>query len=735
MQSSRNSNKFETLQVARKEARGSARSVTWALLLVLASVQSVCVEFAMAFQDPADLDMVSTPNSLEESMDSPRFAELAGDDIPANTILIEGDILVRRNIFNNTGFQGAVAASNLWPGGIVPYVFDSAVSSSNRNAMLAAMAEWEAVANVDFVLRSNQADYVYIQDSSGNSSYVGRIGGRQEIKIYNWDYRFIMAHELAHALGVWHEQSRSDRDQYIEVIYSNIQSGLENNFDIHSNARMFGPYDFDSIMHYPGCAFTRCSSCNSSCYTIRARPAYASQQSRMGQRDRLSAGDVAGMQGLYGARTPVPSQPDLRIQSISQQPSSPAVGQSVQFSVVVRNDGGAVATSFDVGFFGHASTEPTQSCSAPYRQTVQGLGASQSTTLTFTTTYVTAGSVTAWAWADVCAVVSESSETNNRQSRGFQVGAGSSDDVFEPNNSFETARALSVSTFNLQCLDDDFFTLETVAGNVTVTINGPQGDLDMSFWHRQNGDWLRYDSTSSSSNERITAPVPEGLHYIRVWPYGGATSSYTLSISFDASAPDLLVESIEASPSSISQDSSTMVTVRVRNVGTARSSALMVGLNAGTSEADCSSSTVSVPGLNPGASEEVNFFGVRFSSPATHTLTATADACRSVTESSESNNSRSTQIVVTAPPPADRDRDGIPDAADNCPSDYNPSQSDKDRDGKGDACDATDPPKCQADMCGTCVPATMMATAAGLLGFGSLSLRSSRRRRAINQLA
>ena len=39
-------------------------------------------------------------------------------------------------------------------------------------------------------------------------------------------------------------------------------------------------------------------------------------------------------------------------------------------------------------------------------------------------------------------------------------------------------------------------------------------------------------------------------------------------------------------------------------------------------------------------------------------------------------------------PPADRDRDGVPDVWDNCPAVANPGQADADGDGTGDACDA-----------------------------------------------
>jgi hypothetical protein len=44
-------------------------------------------------------------------------------------------------------------------------------------------------------------------------------------------------------------------------------------------------------------------------------------------------------------------------------------------------------------------------------------------------------------------------------------------------------------------------------------------------------------------------------------------------------------------------------------------------------------------------------------------------------------------VQPDAPPPADRDGDGIPDDVDNCPDVPNPNQADTDGDGIGDACD------------------------------------------------
>jgi hypothetical protein len=108
---------------------------------------------------------------------------------------------------------------------------------------------------------------------------------------------------------LWHEQSRNDRGNYITVLIANIQSGKASQFDMKSPQSTFGEYDYDSLMQYSACAFSKCDgqggnpacACgNAACVTMQVISQYSAQQCSIGQQSHLSAMDMRSMAFMYG---------------------------------------------------------------------------------------------------------------------------------------------------------------------------------------------------------------------------------------------------------------------------------------------------------------------------------------------------------------------------------------------------------------------------------------------------
>ena len=122
---------------------------------------------------------------------------------------------------------------------------------------------------------------------------VGRAGGEQQVggsrpapsppSCTKWD-----------TAGLWHEQSRPDRNAYVSVNYGNLIKGSIGNFNqLYDNAQTFGTYfDYASIMEYPAFSFSRNGG-----PAIETIPAGIPLSNQTG----YSAADIDGVERLYGS--------------------------------------------------------------------------------------------------------------------------------------------------------------------------------------------------------------------------------------------------------------------------------------------------------------------------------------------------------------------------------------------------------------------------------------------------
>jgi hypothetical protein len=214
------------------------------------------------------------------------FSEIDGMAIYEGDIALGPADAVRNPPPDSLGI-GIKGENFRWPEGVVPYVTVDALAGTVK----AAIDHWEARTPIRFVKRTNEADYVSFEVQTGCWSWVGRQGGMQVISLGAGCGLGAAIHEIGHCLGLWHEQSRSDRDQFIEVLTENIKPGRESQFDKHiQDGTDLGAYDFASIMHYPETAFSK----NNQLPTIRVKGGQS-----IGQRNGLSQGDIASIKMLY----------------------------------------------------------------------------------------------------------------------------------------------------------------------------------------------------------------------------------------------------------------------------------------------------------------------------------------------------------------------------------------------------------------------------------------------------
>jgi hypothetical protein len=217
--------------------------------------------------------------------------------------LFEGDIVLgpedqvaQESEILQAELRGEVAAGVVltgnqfrWTDCVVPFDIDPALPNQNR--VTDAIAHWQQHTQFRFVPRTAaHNDYVTFRPASGCSSSVGKRGGQQFVNLGPNCTTGNTIHEIGHTIGLWHEQSREDRDAFVRITWANIQAGMEHNFNQHiADGDDVGAYDYGSIMHYPRDAF----GINGAETITPVDP-----NAQIGQRTQLSPGDIAAANSL-----------------------------------------------------------------------------------------------------------------------------------------------------------------------------------------------------------------------------------------------------------------------------------------------------------------------------------------------------------------------------------------------------------------------------------------------------
>jgi hypothetical protein len=262
--------------------------------------------------------------------------------------VVEGDIVVGDAAAAHEPVINVV--SYKWPGGIVPFEIDqSSFSSGDQPQRIRdAMEEWEKARVVHFKQKDDNDPNFIVFKNMGDAcqSRIGMRGGRQLVEIGpRCKYHHIL-HEIGHVLGLLHEQSRSDRNQHVKVLWDHIKPEERKQFCrvLYRKNPLAGDisnrYDFGSIMHYRLDAFSTCSpgSLTESCKTLvpinqDELRASGIKEAEVGTRSTVSDEDLQAIRVIYGgSQRPPPPEP-----SAHEGSSTPIIINKPRGPIIVKN--------------------------------------------------------------------------------------------------------------------------------------------------------------------------------------------------------------------------------------------------------------------------------------------------------------------------------------------------------------------------------------------------------------
>ncbi|XP_076613053.1 meprin A subunit alpha [Chaetodon auriga] len=183
----------------------------------------------------------------------------------------------------------------------IPYILTDSLDLNAKGVILQAFEEYRLRSCVDFKPYEGESTYISFIKESGCWSHVGDEITGQNLSIgAGCDTKAVVQHELLHALGFYHEQSRSDRDDYVNIWWDQIEEGHAHNFEKYDDdfiTDLNTAYDYESIMHYRPLSFNK----NETIPTITTTIPYFNDV--IGQRLDFSEVDITRLNRMYDCAT------------------------------------------------------------------------------------------------------------------------------------------------------------------------------------------------------------------------------------------------------------------------------------------------------------------------------------------------------------------------------------------------------------------------------------------------